>query len=329
MDINELRLMQNYPLELKIMKTKLRIQEWVSYYGLEGVYVSFSGGKDSTVLLHIARELYPNIKALYIDTGLEYPEVKQFVKTWDNVDIIRPKMSFKQVIEKYGYPVISKEQSQYIYQYRNAKSEKTKTTRIEGNKWGRGKISNKWLYMLDAPFKISDQCCNVMKKNPAKEYEKKNNVVPIVGTLAEESALRTTHYIKNGCNAFDSKRPKSTPLGFWTNQDILKYIKINNIKIPNVYGDIVECEEGLKTTGCDRTGCIFCCYGMSQEKENRFLRLEKTHPKLHKYCMSELGMADVLDYMNIKYTNKKEEVKTGKEKIKLGSNEVEQFKWII
>ena len=329
MNINELRLMQNYPLELKIMKTKLRIQEWVSYYGLEGVYVSFSGGKDSTVLLHIARELYPNIKALYIDTGLEYPEVKQFVKTWDNVDIIRPKMSFKQVIEKYGYPVISKEQSQYIYQYRNAKSEKTKITRIEGNKWGRGKISNKWRYMLDAPFKVSDQCCNVMKKNPAQEYEKKNNVVPIVGTLAEESALRTTHYIKNGCNAFDSKRPKSTPLGFWTNQDILEYIKINNIKIPSVYGDIVECEEGLKTTGCDRTGCIFCCYGMSQEKENRFLRLEKTHPKLHKYCMSELGMADVLDYMNIKYTNKKEEVKTGKEKIKLGSNEVEQFKWII
>ena len=124
MDINELRLIQNYPLELKIMKTKQRIREWVSEYGVDGVYVSFSGGKDSTVLLHIVREVYPNIKALYIDTGLEYPEVKQFVKTWDNVDIIRPKMNFKQVIEKYGYPVISKEQSQYIYQYRNAKSEK-------------------------------------------------------------------------------------------------------------------------------------------------------------------------------------------------------------
>ena len=328
MDINELRLMQNYPLELKIMKTKLRIQEWVSYYGLDGVYVSFSGGKDSTVLLHIARELYPNIKALYIDTGLEYPEVKQFVKTWDNVDIIRPKMSFKQVIEKYGYPVISKEQSQYIYQYRNAKSEKTKETRLNGNKWGRGKISNKWKYMIDAPFKISDQCCNVMKKNPAKEYEKKNNVVPIVGTLAEESALRVTHYIKNGCNAFDSKRPKSTPLGFWTNQDVLEYIKKYNIKIPGVYGDIVEVDGKLKTTGCDRTGCIYCAYGCHLEEENRFLRLEKTHPKLHKYCMNELEMSDVLEYMNIKYTNK-EEFKIKKEKVKLGSNEVEQFKWII
>ena len=265
---------------------------------------------------------------MYIDTGLEYPEIKQFVKTWDNVDIIRPKMSFKQVIEKYGYPVISKEQSQYIYQYRNAKSEKTKETRLNGNKWGRGKISNKWKYMIDAPFKISDQCCNVMKKNPAKEYEKKNNVVPIVGTLAEESALRVTHYIKNGCNAFDSKRPKSTPLGFWTNQDVLEYIKKYNIKIPGVYGDIVEVDGKLKTTGCDRTGCIYCAYGCHLEEENRFLRLEKTHPKLHKYCMNELEMSDVLEYMNIKYTNK-EEFKIKKEKVKLGSNEVEQFKWII
>ena len=328
MNINELRTMQNYPLELKIMKTEQRIREWVSYYGLEGVYVSFSGGKDSTVLLTIAREIYPNIKALYIDTGLEYPEVKEFVKTWDNVDIIRPKMSFKEVINKYGYPVISKEQSQYIHQYRNAKSEKTKKTRLEGNKWGRGKISNKWLYMIDAPFKISDQCCNIMKKSPAKIYEKENNVVPIVGTLAEESALRTSHYVKSGCNAFDSKRPKSTPLGFWTNQDILQYIKEYNIKIPSVYGDIVEVEGKLKTTGCDRTGCIYCAYGCHLEEENRFLRLEQTHPKLHQYCMEDLGMKDILNYMNIKYTNKNT-IEVGKEKVKFKNIEGEQFKWIV
>ena len=304
MNINELRLMQNYPLELKVMKTKQRIREWVSEYGIEGVYVSFSGGKDSTVLLHIARELYPNIKGVYIDTGLEYPEIKQFVKTWDNIDIIRPKMSFKQVIEKYGYPVISKEQSQYIYQYRTAKSEKTKNTRLNGNKWGRGKISEKWKYMIDSPFKISDQCCNKMKKNPAKKYEKETGRVPIVGTLAEESSLRTSHYLKNGCNAFNSKRPKSTPLGFWTNQDILRYIKENSIEIPSVYGDIVEVDKQLKTTGCNRTGCIYCAYGCHLEKENRFLMLEKTHTKLHEYCMKNLKLDEVLSYMNIPYTNK-------------------------
>ena len=274
----------------------------------------------------IARELYPDIKALYVDTGLEYPEVKQFVKTWDNVDIVRPKMNFREVLNNYGYPVISKEQSQYIYDYRNTNSEKLKKIRLEGNKWGRGKISKKWLYMIDAPFKISDKCCNVMKKAPAKNYEKETGRMPIVGTLAEESSLRMTHYLKEGCNAFDSKRPKSTPLGFWTNQDILQYIKENNIKIPTVYGEIVKDNGTLKTTGCDRTGCIYCAYGCHLEEENRFLRLEQTHPKLHQYCMENLGMKDVLEYMNIAYTNKQ---KTVKEKTKLGNTEVEQFKWII
>ena len=317
---------RNYPLWMKVEITKNRIRQWVSEYGIEGVYVSFSGGKDSTVLLTIARELYPDIKALYVDTGLEYPEVKQFVKTWDNVDIVRPKMNFREVLNNYGYPVISKEQSQYIYDYRNTNSEKLKKIRLEGNKWGRGKISKKWLYMIDAPFKISDKCCNVMKKAPAKNYEKETGSMPIVGTLAEESSLRMTHYLKEGCNAFDSKRPKSTPLGFWTNQDILQYIKENNIKIPTVYGEIVKDNGTLKTTGCDRTGCIYCAYGCHLEEENRFLRLEQTHPKLHQYCMENLGMKDVLEYMNIAYTNKQ---KTVKEKTKLGNTEVEQFKWII
>ena len=317
---------RNYPLWMKVEITKNRIRQWVSEYGIDGVYVSFSGGKDSTVLLTIARELYPEIKALYVDTGLEYPEVKQFVKTWDNVDIVRPKMNFREVLNNYGYPVISKEQSQYIYDYRNTNSEKLKKIRLEGNKWGRGKISKKWLYMIDAPFKISDKCCNVMKKAPAKNYEKETGRMPIVGTLAEESSLRMTHYLKEGCNAFDSKRPKSTPLGFWTNQDILQYIKENNIKIPTVYGEIVKDNGTLKTTGCDRTGCIYCAYGCHLEEENRFLRLEQTHPKLHQYCMENLGMKDVLEYMNIAYTNKQ---KTVKEKTKLGNAEVEQFKWII
>ena len=302
MNREELKLLQNYPLWIKVEKTKRRIIEWVDYYGIEGVYVSFSGGKDSTVLLHLARQIYPNLKAVFIDTGLEYPQIKEFVKTFDNVDIIRPKLSFREVLNKYGYPVISKEQSQFIYQYRNTKSEKLKKIRLEGNDYGRGKISKKWLYMLDAPFKISNQCCDVMKKNPAKSYEKKNNVVPIIATLAEESLLRTTHYLKNGCNAFNSTRPRSTPLSFWTNQDILRYIKENNIKIASVYGDIIDVEGKLETTECKRTGCIYCAYGSHLEKSpNRFEQLKITNPNLYKYCMDNLGMREVLDYMNIKY----------------------------
>jgi 3'-phosphoadenosine 5'-phosphosulfate sulfotransferase (PAPS reductase)/FAD synthetase len=172
MEYWQLNQMQNLPLEIKILKTQKRIREWYEQHEGE-VYVSFSGGKDSTVLLHIARQIYPDIKAVFIDTGLEYPELRQFVKTIKNVIWLKPKMKFKEVVEKYGYPVISKEQAQYIYQFRTAKSEKTQLTRLYGNKSGRGKISKKWLYLTDAPFKISDQCCNVMKKTQLKNLKKK------------------------------------------------------------------------------------------------------------------------------------------------------------
>ena len=70
MNLNELKLLQNYPLDLKIEKTKLRIREWVDYYGEDGVYISFSGGKDSTVLLDIVRNMYPDIEAVFSNTGL-------------------------------------------------------------------------------------------------------------------------------------------------------------------------------------------------------------------------------------------------------------------
>ena len=114
MNKTELIILQSLPLDIKIMKTKRRIQEWIDYYGEDKVYISFSGGKDSTVLLDLVRQVNSNIPAVFIDTGLEYPETKEFVNSIDNVTILRPKMSFKQVIEKYGYPMVSKEQANYL-----------------------------------------------------------------------------------------------------------------------------------------------------------------------------------------------------------------------
>ena len=107
--IDDLRQRQALPLEIKVRMTQQRIREWINEFGVEGVYVSFSGGKDSTVLLHLVRELYPNVPAVFVDTGLEYPEIRDFVKKFDNVTWLKPKMNFKQVINKYGYPFISKE----------------------------------------------------------------------------------------------------------------------------------------------------------------------------------------------------------------------------
>ena len=303
MNKTELIMLQSLPLDIKIAKTKRRIQEWIDYFGEDKVYVSFSGGKDSTVLLDLVRQVNPNIPGVFIDTGLEYPETKEFVNSIDDITILRPKMSFKQVIEKYGYPVVSKEQANYLDDIRNS-TEKMRIRRLEGDSKGRFKLSKKWYYLVDAPFKISHRCCLIMKKEPAKRYEKETGRVPFIGILAEESSLRQQSYLKTGCNAFNSKRPNSTPLAFWKEQDILKYIYDNKLIINKAYGDVIYKYGIYSTTKCDRTGCIYCGFGVHLEKEpNRYQRLEKTHPQLHDYCMNKLGFKEVCEYMNIPYKN--------------------------
>lgn len=309
-----LKYLQSMPLDIKIGLTTNRIREWLREYD---AYISFSGGKDSTVLLHIARKLRPSIKAVYIDTGLEYPEVRDFVTTIENVEWLYPlvwdkhkrkyvRTSFRKVIETYGYPIISKEQAAFIQEYRDTKSEKLKQIRLKGNKYGRGKISQKYQYLIDAPFKISDKCCDIMKKNPAKVFEKETGMTPIIGTMTHESMQRKSNWLMYGCNAFNSKRPTSRPMSFWTEQDVLQYLLEYNVPYASVYGEIKEDENGkLYTTGCDRTGCVFCGFGCHLDKEpNRFQRLHETHPKLWEYCMRDwedggLGMKNVLNYINV------------------------------
>lgn len=311
MDIMTLRMRQAMLLEDKIRFTKRRIKEWIEYYGEDNVYISFSGGKDSTVLLDIARELYPNVKAMYVDTGLEYPEIKEFVKTFDNVDIIRPKMMFNKVIEKYGYPIISKEVSECIYQARLALvtgKYKYRLDKINGElKDKDGNISpyncTKWKFLLDAPFKISNKCCNIMKKDPSHKYYKETNRVPIIATMATESRLRTQQYLKQGCNGFNNKIPTSIPMAFWTEQDVLKYLKDKNVKYCSVYGNILIDKDGkYYTTKCERTGCMFCGYGCHLEKNpNRFQKLKESHPKQYDYIINKLGFGKVLEFINVNY----------------------------
>jgi 3'-phosphoadenosine 5'-phosphosulfate sulfotransferase (PAPS reductase)/FAD synthetase len=260
--------------------------------------------------------LYPNTPAVFVDTGLEYPELREFVKSVDNVVWLKPEMNFRKVIEHHGYPIISKEVSKRIVEYYNARQKGTLKQSLAYQEFnGIRKAPNgdsffnkkQWRFLLDAPFKMSHKCCDIMKKKPAKKYEKESGKFPIIGTMAVESQARKTAWKIHGCNAFDTVRPASQPLSFWTEQDILEYIQKYKLPYASVYGEIIEDINGcLKTTKCDRTGCVFCGFGCHLEKEpNRFQRLKETHPKLHSYCMKPweeggLGMKEVLDYINVK-----------------------------
>lgn len=390
--MQELYQWQVLPLNIKVRMTAERIRNWVNEFGEDGVYLSFSAGKDSTVLGHIIREVcgYKNIPFVFVDVPTQYPELKQFAQTFDNLVVLKPKISFAKVCATYGFPMISKEVSncvsgarKYIKYLDSQKSNNTILTdrqtipyacymadmlgidrrinkqnekykslqmgvipsgseyrlrRLNGElKDSKGNYSQfnqeKYKFFLDAPFEISDMCCDVMKKKPAHDYEKQTGRRPIMATMASESTMRTQKWLKDGCNAFNVTRPHSNPMSFWTEQDVLLYIKENNLPICSVYGEVVtdyesmgQCENQmsfadfgifdkerplLKTTGCQRTGCVLCGFGCHLEKESRFLRLKETHPKFHNllYILKNNGVtyAEAIDWvnehgnMNIKY----------------------------
>ena len=379
--ISDLQQMQSLPLAAKIQMTKRRIREWVDHYGTDGVYISYSGGKDSGVLMDIARKMFPEITAVYVDTSLEYPEVREFVKLHADVEVLKPKMNFREAIEKYGYPFISKEVADCVYGARKyvAKLVQKEKGMGDGGKIPyprcmadlagvdvradkgnlayqgllRGEISStdikaptrylilqgkyphkergkatseysrmyskeKYRFFLEAPFEISAQCCYAMKKAPLHSYARRTGKVPMTAQMASESRLRTTNWLKNGCNGFHMKSPVSNPMSFWTEQDVLEYIYYYNIPIPSVYGEVTaECMCGdtgnaqgqadvldlgifdagkpvYGTTGCSRTGCVFCGFGIHLEKSpNRWETAERlSNPTIIDYMLRGGGFDD-------------------------------------
>ena len=121
--------------------------------------------------------------------------------------------------------------------------------------------------------------------------------------MACESVERKSHWLKEGCNSFDAKKAASKPMSFWTEQDVLEYLVRTGIPYSPLYGDIVRDEGGvLHTTGAQRSGCMFCMFGVHLEPEpNRFQRMAVTHPKQYDYCINKLGCGQVLEYIGVPY----------------------------
>lgn len=293
--MNKLIVMQRMPLELKIDKTIKVIEDAIYECGKDFIYISYSGGKDSTVLSHIIRTKYPNILHIFSNTTNEYPETIEHIeweKKFNNMNLITVLpynkkgecMNFKKVVEKYGYPMFSKEVACAIRTYRRAKSEITRKNAYEYIE------RNFKKYINYINYNISDKCCDVLKKGPIKSVEKKLGLKGVfIGTLAKESRRRTNDWIKYGCNFVSKEILISKPLSIWTEEDIYEYIERKNIKISNLY-----------SMGYTRNGCMYCGFGVHLEPEkNRFQKLMETHPKAYKYLID--NFKDILDECGIIY----------------------------
>lgn len=238
--------------------------------------------------------------------------------------VLRPEKSFLQILYEYGYPLISKEVSNLINLYKYSISHNTPFNKSVQSKLisdNKSQYSvHKYLPMTKAPFNVTIECCRINKEKPLQQYEKKTKKIGILGTMASESKLRTQSWLVNGCNSFNTPRKQSRPMMFWTEQDVLQYIKENNIEIAKEYGKIIDtdgrvdvfgnCKHCYKTTGQNRTGCKFCMFGISMDRER--MSFYKEHdPTFYDYAMrggefvdgvwkpkNGLGLKFVIDWLN-------------------------------
>jgi 3'-phosphoadenosine 5'-phosphosulfate sulfotransferase (PAPS reductase)/FAD synthetase len=300
---------QGYPLKMKVALTEIRIREWYEVFDGK-VYVAFSGGKDSTVMLDIIWSLYPDVPAVFANTGNELESVLEFVKTYgDKVTWVEPKMSFTEIVKEYGYPVISKKMSDYINRCRRTNNPNVIRRHLygensDGTESPMSKISSKWWKFVDGEFDVTNKCCGILKNNPTEVYRQETGRKAFVGTMAEESQSRLNSYINaGGCNAFDQKDQCSRPIMFWTEQDVLEYIDYVGITIAGAYGDIkAQVNGSLRCSGDQRTGCKLCLFGIHLEdkgKPNRIQRLADVEPESYRYAIEELGYDKVMDFLGV------------------------------
>lgn len=307
-------------------------------------YQSFSGGKDSQIGSHIIDKIhdgtlkhitprwekvssYPTPPRVFSNTGLEFPEIVSHVSNFENVTIVKPMMGFTRVVKEYGFAVASKKTAMMVRRIKdymenpkdsNSATLKLYTTGIKqnGKKSNSSKLPNIWRKLLSAPFKVSDQCCNILKKEPFSRYEQETGRKPIVFTTTQEGDQRAVSYLKTGCNTLDEGKEKSRPYSIFTDADTWEYAYRWQIRFAEVYYERtipVEQLDGtlVKTTIAaeTRTGCMWCQFGIHLEdkyKNNRIQRIAISHPKLHDVIINKVGLGEVLKYIGVPFLPKRE-----------------------
>ncbi len=329
-----------WPFDLKLEYACKKLSEYIIHFKGE-VYLSFSAGKDSQVVAEIINRIwdgtfkhitpnwerlvkYPKPVFLFSNTGLEFPQIVEHAKSF-NAEIIKPKMGFTRVIKEVGVAVGSKKIAEMIRRTRgyiknpspaNEATLKLYTTGIkkDGTKGATtSKLAKRWLNAAyNAPFDISEKCCDILKKEPFERYAEETGKKPITGTRIEgEGDRRKTSYYLTGCNTFDEGKERCRPISIFTDADIWEFAGRFKIRFASVYYDRVEDVEQLDGSlkkeflpAETRTGCTFCMFGLhleEKDKPNRIQRLAISHPKYYDIIINKCGLGDILKWLDLPY----------------------------
>lgn len=295
--------------ELQLFDRINVIKDAINLYGEDNFYISFSGGKDSTILHYLIDIALPNnnIPRVFINTGIEYNDIVKFVNQLAEKDkrfiIIKPSKNIHQVLEQYGYPFKSKQHSHNVAIYQHSginHSVERYLGIIESNTLFRCPKMLEYQFTNSFDIKLSDKCCLKLKKEPIKKWEKENNKsIAILGLRQGEGRQRASH---NGCVVFDSKDAskivKFKPLNPVSNEWEDWFIKKYNIELCKLYYPPFN----FKRTGC--RGCPF-----SLDLQEQLMIMEQYLPNEKKQC--EMIWKKVYDeYRRLNYRLKnKEQIK--------------------
>lgn len=173
------------------------IKDTIEKYGENNFYISFSGGRDSTILSHLIDMALPNnqIPRVFINTGIEYTSIMQFVKKKSEMDerivIYNSNVNIPKMLKKYGYPFKSKEHSNHLATFQKSGMTKMVIKYLGVNKMVRCPNVLRYQFESGLPFKVSDECCHQLKKRTIKRYQKESSrKIAITGMLREEGGQR-------------------------------------------------------------------------------------------------------------------------------------------
>lgn len=237
---------------LEVIKTTNK-----KYDLLNHSYISFSGGKDSTILHYLIDLALPHntIPRVFIDTGIEYNYIREFVlemaKNDERFIILKPTQAIKPTLEKYGYPFKSKEHSLYVSVYQNSGMCKSVKYYLSKDKMISCPSNLQYQFTKNFKIKCSNKCCFKLKKEPISKWSKINNkAIYITGMRHNESGQRAS--IK-GCIITDKQGniKKFHPLLVVNNEWEEWFIKTYKIKLCKLYYEPFN----FKRTGCK--GCPF------------------------------------------------------------------------